>query len=425
MGAADFYIMMEIISGPPPYPVTDADGGTGRSWFRYPAQDWEHVVDFDINIRAGVRYYGDDLAGPEIVHIPVTLGFSQAFSTEVRCGLNDLSGIREGWVYHRTKGTTPFDSTRLHYQFDNEWQAEIPPRPAGAEVEYFIRAYDGSPTGNLGTFPQGAPGVLLTYRIHPGLELRYDDGYPEMFFFIDTAWYENAFAVRMTPPTYPVKVNLLRAYVTDTSEFEFEVWSVVGGELGSLLAGPFATHASEAFAWADLVIPEHLQPTIHSGEFFAVFRWKPSTPTDPAVGADTLAGASGRSYSWDTQFGWYQYDQFEWQVRAAVATPTGIVDLGAPELPRAFSLEQNTPNPFNPSTRIDFALSEPARVKLAVFNLLGQQVRTLVDEHLPAGHYRADFDARDDHGRGLPSGLYFYRLEAGGAYHTRKMILMR
>jgi len=47
------------------------------------------------------------------------------------------------------------------------------------------------------------------------------------------------------------------------------------------------------------------------------------------------------------------------------------------------------------------------------------------DEHLPAGNYRADFDARDDHGRGLPSGLYFYRLEAGGAYHTRKMILMR
>jgi hypothetical protein len=425
MGQSEFYIVMEVTNGPPPFPVTDADGGTGRSWFKVPGEPWEHVVDFDISMRAGVRYYGADASAPEIVHIPVTLGFSEDFSTSVRAGLNDISGISSAWVFYRTAGSDAFDSTRLQLQFDNEWNAELLTFSPGTQVEYFIRAYDASESQNLGTFPQGAPAALLSYRIHPGRQLSYDDGYPDMFFFIDTLWKGNSFAVRMSPQQYPAKVNLLRAFVSDTTLFEFEVYAATGDSLGASIAGPFNTKGSESFGWADFVIPSGNQPTIYSGDFYVMFRWKAATPADPAVGADSLATATGRSYSLDDVFGWYQFTQFDWMIRAAVSTPTGIVDLGGAELPEAYSLGQNIPNPFNPSTRIDFTLNAATHANLTVYNLLGQQVRTLVDEFLPAGQYRADFDARSNQGTSLPSGLYFYRLQGDGFSQTRKMVLMR
>ena len=425
MGASDFYVFMEILTGPPPYPVTDADGGSGRSWYRHPGQDWEHVVDYDINIRAGVRYYGEDATGPEIAHIPVSLGFSEEFSTEIRCELFDLSGIRSGKVFYRTVAASTWDSTAMVHLSDYAWSAEIPPFPAGTDVEYFIRAFDDAPSANASTYPMDAPTVVFSYRVHPGREIKYDDGSPEMFFYIDTSWSENTFAVRMTPPVYPARINLLRAFVTDTAEFDFEIHAADGDSLAGLLAGPFETRSPEPFTWADFAVPEAVAPTIASGDFFVLFKWKPYSPTLPAVGADSLIGAALRSYSYDGGFGWYKYPMFNWLIRAGAVTPAGVVDLGGAELPRDFELSQNMPNPFNPETRIEFALSSPRHVRLVVFNLLGQQVRVLVDEWLPPGRYRADFDATDDRGRAVPSGLYFYRLEAAGEHITRKMMLLR
>ena len=90
------------------------------------------------------------------------------------------------------------------------------------------------------------------------------------------------------------------------------------------------------------------------------------------------------------------------------------------EIPQAFNLSQNYPNPFNPATEIGFALPENAYVTLTVFNALGQKVTTIVDERREAGSYRVTWDAT-----GFPSGVYFYRLTAGGFAKTRKMLLMR
>src|SRR6267143_1079556 len=89
-------------------------------------------------------------------------------------------------------------------------------------------------------------------------------------------------------------------------------------------------------------------------------------------------------------------------------------------VPFAFSLLQNFPNPFNPSTRIEYALAEPAMVSLKIFNLLGQQVSTLVDELQQAGNRSVELDASV-----FPSGVYFYRLQAGKFVDVKKMILMR
>ena len=84
------------------------------------------------------------------------------------------------------------------------------------------------------------------------------------------------------------------------------------------------------------------------------------------------------------------------------------------------SLSQNYPNPFNPSTSIRYALSGRALVSLTVFNTLGQQVATLVNETEEAGYHSVRFD-----GRGLASGVYFYRLSSGEYVATKRLLLIR
>jgi hypothetical protein len=91
-----------------------------------------------------------------------------------------------------------------------------------------------------------------------------------------------------------------------------------------------------------------------------------------------------------------------------------------PAVPTTYAMEQNYPNPFNPSTRISYALPSDVPVTLKVYNSIGQEVATLVDGLQPAGVHQAVWDAK-----GLPSGVYIYRLNAGTFVETKKMTLMK
>ncbi len=99
-------------------------------------------------------------------------------------------------------------------------------------------------------------------------------------------------------------------------------------------------------------------------------------------------------------------------------TPTGIAQL--PGVARTFRLEQNYPNPFNPSTKIEFAIPATSRVELKVFNILGQEVASLVNETLNAGNHAVTFDASR-----LATGVYLYRITAGSFVSTKKMVLLK
>lgn len=105
-----------------------------------------------------------------------------------------------------------------------------------------------------------------------------------------------------------------------------------------------------------------------------------------------------------------------------VDAPTG---LPAEDIPRTFTLSQNYPNPFNPVTNIKFTLANKEKVKIEVFNVLGQRIRTLIDKPLSGGEYTVKWDGRNDQGNMVASGIYLYRLKAGEFVQTRKMVLMR
>jgi hypothetical protein len=108
-------------------------------------------------------------------------------------------------------------------------------------------------------------------------------------------------------------------------------------------------------------------------------------------------------------------------VKKWVQGPTGIISVNDDNvLVRDFVLEQNYPNPFNPSTKIPFKLRKTAHVKLEIFNIAGQLVRTLVDEPMQPGTYEYEFDAT-----GLSSGTYFYRISFNGEMQTNRMMFTK
>jgi hypothetical protein len=94
-------------------------------------------------------------------------------------------------------------------------------------------------------------------------------------------------------------------------------------------------------------------------------------------------------------------------------------------LPTDFNLSQNVPNPFNPSTDISFALPSDSKVSLTIYNVLGQQVKTLVDEHMRAGYQTISWDGTDNTGRTVASGVYFYKLRANDFSATKKMLMLK
>lgn len=98
--------------------------------------------------------------------------------------------------------------------------------------------------------------------------------------------------------------------------------------------------------------------------------------------------------------------------------------MDSPQLAQ-FSLLPNYPNPFNPTTTIQYALPKAEQVRLAVYNAAGQWVRTLVADYQTAGHYAVEWDATDADGQPVASGLYFYRLQAGAFRAVDKMLLLR
>jgi hypothetical protein len=99
---------------------------------------------------------------------------------------------------------------------------------------------------------------------------------------------------------------------------------------------------------------------------------------------------------------------------------TGVSNGAGNQVPRDFSLSQNYPNPFNPSTTITFSVGTYSHTSLRVYDVLGREVATLVNEQKPAGTYTQKWNAAS-----MPSGIYFYRLQAGSLTETKKLILLK
>ncbi|MFH2037429.1 MAG: T9SS type A sorting domain-containing protein [Candidatus Zixiibacteriota bacterium] len=111
--------------------------------------------------------------------------------------------------------------------------------------------------------------------------------------------------------------------------------------------------------------------------------------------------------------------------RIYLLDPTTDVDQGIAINPERFELAQNHPNPFNPTTRIEYSLPRRSNVVISVFNILGQKVSTLVDENQSSGNHAVIWNGTDGNGEPIASGIYFYRMVAGEFTQSRKMMLIK
>jgi hypothetical protein len=120
----------------------------------------------------------------------------------------------------------------------------------------------------------------------------------------------------------------------------------------------------------------------------------------------------------------FSSSQATWSIKISSLSS---VEADGKDIPKEYQLFQNYPNPFNPSTTIRYSLPKAANVSLRIFNTLGQEVALLLNEQKVAGYYQVQWNAS------VPSGMYFYRLQAGdastgsarGFVDTRKMILLK
>ena len=107
--------------------------------------------------------------------------------------------------------------------------------------------------------------------------------------------------------------------------------------------------------------------------------------------------------------------------------PKTVEDTAVEErnIPSGFSLSANYPNPFNPETTISYTLPEASKVKITIYNLLGQHVKTLMNEFKPVGDYSVQWDGKNDAGEKLTSGVYIYRMQAGSFVESKKLMMMK
>ncbi|MGH7492163.1 MAG: choice-of-anchor B family protein [bacterium] len=147
--------------------------------------------------------------------------------------------------------------------------------------------------------------------------------------------------------------------------------------------------------------------------------------TDARLDADDLTQGAFGVYPFAPSGNIYVSDSFSGLFIFAPVAKSDAVDSPFEEMPISFALAQNYPNPFNPETEIVYELPRAMTVEISVFNLMGIRIRDLINMKQKAGRHQVLWDGRNDLGREMSSGLYFYRMRAGGLVQVKRMLLLR
>ncbi len=199
-----------------------------------------------------------------------------------------------------------------------------------------------------------------------------------------------------------------------------------GSSLGSLLASQLDTSYDEAGYHS---IPLDSPPEITAGnDIYAVVRFTnqsypypvPLDGAGPSAPGATYVSGTGGSGSWSQMSG---YD-VAIRIRTAPTLSASVDDME--ELsPDSYTLSHNYPNPFNPSTTINYTLQRRAHVNITIYNLLGQRINTIVEEVKAAGEHTTRWDGKDYDGKPVATGIYLYRIKAGDFSESKKMLLLK
>jgi CubicO group peptidase (beta-lactamase class C family) len=192
---------------------------------------------------------------------------------------------------------------------------------------------------------------------------------------------------------------------------------VSNGKNGDTFSGEFKNYALANHTTQDLLPGETL--TGHPGEAYGLISDMYFSRTKPF---SIIFITDGAVWSAGTYSGWYNLEEAVYQACYSELnnlTVTGV-DQGANSMPGSFILKQSYPNPFNPTATIQFSVPYQTKVKLNVYDSLGKQVASLINEYKNAGSYAVSFNANK-----LASGVYFYEMQAGNFVQAKQMVLLK
>jgi len=290
----------------------------------------------------------------------------------------------------------------------------------GIEYCYKVSAVYGTEESD-----QAGP-VCATPESNSIYEIAHDDGSAETSYNFGTL---NYFAVKFTPSGYPADLYRASIYTAGATNGVglVHVWDD-DGENGSpgtiLLEGLPITFVGSTWKYISL---SDFNITINDGSFYVGMQ----EMNPPPIGIDTDSPSTNSIINIDDGSGWEplgNYFEGALMVRAELDSMNalGINDGITGNIPESFGLKQNFPNPFNPTTTIEFDLASGAFASIVLYDVTGREVKTLVNSNLQAGHYVFDLNASE-----LSSGMYFYKLTAQNFdgqmifSSTKKMVLMK
>ena len=260
---------------------------------------------------------------------------------------------------------------------------------------------------------------------HRVTQLFYDDGTPESGVSVTVPG--ERLAVRFTPTSYPATIKFASFYNNRDSRrsLKLNIYNDRGanGKPGASLLSSSISVTPEPNAWNQIDLSSR-NIKVNSGDFYISLEWV--FADDPSIGYDEEFPYAGRSWYYDRS-AWFNFADLgdEWGMRdlmigAGLELTTIVDDEGGKILPEDFALLQNYPNPFNSSTMISYALPKKEFVELKIFDMLGREVATLVNEYKEAGNYQVNFLSS-----GFASGLYICRIQAGTYVAVKKMLCIQ
>jgi aminopeptidase YwaD len=408
--------------------------GTTVSYFLRVATMDTLVATFPVDTLQPIQFrIVPDSVAPAIMHDPLTNQSYLDAPFGIRAQLADANGISDAWVEYRAN-SGPDTVVHLTQFSANEWRGAMSRAFApGDTVYYRVGVRDGSFAHNLATLPASG---RYTFRILNSLMYDFESSNGGFVPTNDWQWgvigtgdvpqpphgakvwgtnlsgnYSNYTVSTLVTPTINLteKTNLVLAFKhfysieplndggnvsVSIDSAAFQLLTPTGGyPYASIAALGGPGYSGNSFTWNDARIPIQ-QLRDHRVRFRFQFA------------SDFLT----------TQRGWYVDDA---RIDYLDTVETDIPEPGN-TLPRESRLYQNFPNPFNPATTIRYSVAAAGFVSLQIFDMLGREVRVLVNEVRQPGDYAVAFDAGS-----LPSGIYFSRMTAGGVVQTRKLILLK